>query len=336
MRLLSGGVSHISSTIEDDMRFRNTTLHKSHISGLSDLAASTLACRSGNSQEWISVLPRQNCDAKSKERYISRFLSNPLISPLDVMGGYIPEIVEMAGSSDQTVILMIDQSKIRDGFECLMVSLRVAQRAIPVAWKVIETKGAIGFDVQKTLLDEVVKMMPKGVEILLSGDRFYGTASLVNWCQNQGWQYRIRLKGNLIFQHDGGEVTGNDAARMKLESLEKATFNDTNTSTNIGILHEKGHKEPWIIAMDCKPNKYKILDYGMRWGIEPMFSDFKSRGFSITKTQLKHEDRIEKLILVLTVALYWAVSTGMKPNITDRKYTKKNADDPCYTYSKEG
>jgi len=41
----------------------------------------------------------------------------------------------------------------------------------------------------------------------------------------------------------------------------------------------------------------------MRWGIEPIFSDFKSRGFSITKTQLKHEDRIEKLILVLTIAL---------------------------------
>jgi len=53
MRLFTGGVAHISSTIEDDLRFRNTNLHKSHIAGLSDLAASTLTCRSGNSQEWI-------------------------------------------------------------------------------------------------------------------------------------------------------------------------------------------------------------------------------------------------------------------------------------------
>lgn len=335
MRLLTGGVAHISSTIEDDLRYRETRLHKSHVAGLSDLVASTLSSRSCNSYEWLSVLPRKDCDTKSKERYISRFLSNSLICPLDVMGGYIPELVEMAGSNGKTVILMIDQSKIRDGFECLMISLRVGERAIPVAWKVLKTKGGIGFNRQKELLDAVVKMLPEKRQILLAGDRFYGTYSLVDWCKSQGWQYRIRLKGNLIFQHDGGDVTGNEAAQMKLTSLEGAVFNDTNTSTNIGILHEKGHKEPWIIAMDCKPNKYSVLDYGMRWGIEPMFSDFKSRGFSITKTQLQHEDRIERLILVLTIALYWAVSTGMKPDIASRKYTKKNAEDPLCHCSKK-
>ena len=61
----------------------------------------------------------------------------------------------------------------------------------------------------------------------------------------------------------------------------------------------------------------------MRWGIECMFSDFKSRGFSITKTHLKHEDRIERLILVLTIALFWAVSTGMQPKDDKTKYSKK-------------
>ena len=79
--------------------------------------------------------------------------------------------------------------------------------------------------------------------------------------------------------------------------------------------------------MDCKPSKYKTLDYSMRWGIEAMFSDFKSRGFSITKTQLRHSDRIERLMLVLTVALYWAVSTGMKPSENKTKFTKKNSED---------
>ena len=65
--------------------------------------------------------------------------------------------------------------------------------------------------------------------------------------------------------------------------------------------------------MDEVPSKGRVLDYVMRWGIETMFSDIKSRGFSITKTQLRHADRIERLLLILTVALYWAVSTGMAP-----------------------
>jgi len=76
--------------------------------------------------------------------------------------------------------------------------------------------------------------------------------------------------------------------------------------------------------MDCKPSSYTTLDYGMRWGIEPMFSDFKSKGFSITKTHLKHPDRIERLILILSIALYWAVSTGMEPEAV--KHTQKNSN----------
>ena len=204
--------------------------------------------------------------------------------------------------------------------------MRVGERAIPVAWKVIETKGEIGFDVQKELLDEVVKMMPKNIDILLAADRFYGTSALVNYCQKQDWKYRVRLKGNLIFQHDGGEITCGDALKLNLNSLTNASFNNTKITTNIGILHESGHPEPWFIAMSELPNQSRVRDYGMpiktkRGGIECMFSDFKSRGFGITKTQLQHTDRIERLILLLTLALYWATSTGMQPKL--EKYTQK-------------
>ena len=169
-------------------------------------------------------------------------------------------------------------------------------------------------------------MIHEGLSILLAADRFYGTSALIGWCQKQGWQYRIRLKGNLIFQHEDAEITALQAAQMQMTALENAIFNETIIKTNIGILHESGHKEPWFIAMDCKPSKYKILDYGMRWGIECLFSDFKSRGFCITKTHLKQAARIERLILILTISLYWAVSTGMKPRFSGG--TKKNRSDP--------
>ena len=29
-------------------------------------------------------------------------------------------------------------------------------------------------------------------------DRFYGTADLISLCQGLGWDYRLRLKGNLV------------------------------------------------------------------------------------------------------------------------------------------
>jgi hypothetical protein len=325
MRLLKGGVAHVSSVIEKDLEDRETGLQKPHIKGLADLCATALASRSSNTAEWMALLPRSHCEEKSRERYISRFLANELICCASVMEGFIPELMEMAGSNGKTIILSLDQSKISDGFECLMLSLRVGERAIPVVWRVIETFGAIGFDVQERLLEDAKTMIPDGLSILLAADRFYGTSALINWCQKQGWQYRIRLKGNLIFQHEGAEIKASQAFDLKMTALENAIFNKTTIATNIGILHESGHKEPWFIAMDCKPSKHKILDYGMRWGIECLFSDFKSKGFGITKTHLKHAARIERLILILTIALYWAVSTGMQPRVF--RGTKKNGAD---------
>lgn len=328
MRIFTGGVAHIAATIEEDLADRGTSLFQRHIEGIADLCASALTSRCANTAEWISVMPRK-ADDKSKERYISRLLSNSRIKPIEVMHGFIPELIEMSCNNGKVVILMLDQSKISDGFECLMVSLKTGERAMPVAWRVVETKGAIGFDVQEELLNSVIDMIPCGASIFLAADRFYGTSALVNWCKKQSWQYRIRLKGNLLFQHEGGDITSEDALKAGLHGLTEARFNNTDITTNVGIIWEKenGHKEPWFIAMECNLSKYRTLDYGMRWGIECMFSDFKSRGFSITKTNLKHRDRIERLILILAIALYWAVSTGMQPKNDKTKATKKNSID---------
>ena len=45
-------------------------------------------------------------------------------------------------------------------------------------------------------------------------------------------------------------------------------------------------------------------------GARPMFSDFKSRGFGVEDTQIRYPDRLDRLILVMALALYVAVSTG--------------------------
>ena len=41
-----------------------------------------------------------------------------------------------------------------------------------------------------------------------------------------------------------------------------------------------------------------------------MFSDFKSRGFGVEDTQIQHPDRLARLLLVMTLGIYTAVSTG--------------------------
>ncbi len=229
---------------------------------------------------------------------------------------------------------MLDQSKVGKGFDVLMLSVRVDQRALPVLWTVQQTRGAIGFAEQRCLLEAVVQMLPASPVVLMA-DRFYGTPALVEWCQTHQWRYRIRLKGNLIFEHLGGEVTGKDAASWGMRALNQATFNNSAIQTNIGIVHQATHEEPWIIAMDCPASEYKALDYSWRWGIEAMFSDFKSCGFDLPRTQLQHAERIERLILVMSLALYWATSAGITDPAASPS-SQKNASAPSVPSLQQG
>ena len=305
-----GGLPPLLRGIEDDFRERLPGYHKSRRDGLATLAAMMLETRSANLMELAASLPREIGSKDHRYQYISRLLGNEKIDCDVVMAAYAVEIFARLAAQGQTIVLMLDQSKLNDFNEVLMVSVRIAERALPVAWRVRRTKGNIGFATQEELLKEVRGWLAPETAVMLAADRFYGTAKLIGWCQEAGWGYRICLKGNLTLGHDGGELTTGEAVTLMPGGLERAELYGSGVHTNIGLLHEKGHPEPWIIAMDARPGKYTTLDYGLRWGIEPMFSDFKSRGFGITQSHIEKPERLERLILVMAIAMYWAVSCG--------------------------
>src|SRR4051794_22271457 len=76
-----------------------------------------------------------------------------------------------------------------------MLSVRWGERALPLAWRVAETEGAIGFATQQELLEVVAGWLPVGQAVILLADRFYGTPEMICWCGDRGWDYRLRLKG---------------------------------------------------------------------------------------------------------------------------------------------
>lgn len=309
--MISPSFQSLSSTIEDDFKSRLPGYHKSRREGLCLLSALMLDCRTPNLMELAAGLPRDIAHEDKRYQYIERLLSNPHIDVDEVSGAYARDVLEKLCAGGQTIVLMMDQSHINAANEVLMLSIRVGERAVPFLWRVRSTQGNIGFEVQKEILDAALRFLPEGANVMLAADRFYGTAALTRWCRDAGWSYRIRLKGNLTLGHEGGEITTGEAVKLCPEGLIDAELYGSGVRTHIGFLHEKGHKEPWIIAMDERPTESRVRDYGMRWGIENMFSDLKSRGFGLMESKIQRPDRLEKLILIMTIALHWAVSCGL-------------------------
>src|SRR3954469_7718511 len=304
------GITEIADSINSELKRRLPNQRKTQRTKLALLVATMLDVRSANLMDLAAGLPREADRTDMRYQWITRLLGNPLVISDEIMEPFSREVLERAAAGGQPIVLILDQSKVSDRHQVLMLALRCGERALPLAWRVEETDGAIGFETQKALLDAVVPWLPGQATVRLMGDRFYGTADLIGWCQECDWEYRLRLKGNLVVFDGPDKTTTGKCARDRVYYLENVELTGRRARTHIGIIHDPGHAEPWIIAMSEKPGYLRTLEYADRWGIEPMFSDFKSRGFGIEETQLRYADRLDRLILVMSLALYVAVSTG--------------------------
>jgi hypothetical protein len=307
-----GTVKRLAEEVARGLGETHPGLRQTVIKKLALAVGAMLAGQTPNTVELANLLPLETERQDMREQWLRRLLKNPLLRSEVVIEPWARQALERAARYGQTVLLSLDQTDLGNRRAVLMVCVRVGDRSLPLAWTAAVGAAHIGFEGQRLILEWVLAWLPAGAEVLLSADRFYPSVALFAWLHRHGWRYRLRLKGNLLAEAGDGEerTTGEWARDVKERYLPGVRLFAEGVSTNLGIWQEAGHEEPWIIAMECFPTRAAVLDYGARWGIEPMFSDFKSRGFELEDSQLEHADRLERLILIMSLAMYWCVCVG--------------------------
>lgn len=307
-------VKKLSEEIACGLKELLPNLTKPVIRKLSLATAAMLEAQTPNTVELSNMLPLDLERQDMREQWLRRLLTSPALRCEDVIAPFARDSLQQAMEHGQTILLSMDQTDLGDRMAILMLTVRVGGRALPLIWTAETGAANIGFAKQKQLLEQVLTWIPAGAKVMLLTDRFYPSVDLFNWLDDHTWQYRLRLKGNLLVDPGVGDET--TTSQLLLPGMTERylpnvrLFGKEPVMTNIGILHEAGHDESWIIAMNCTPTRAAVLDYGSRWAIEPTFSDFKSRGFELEDSQLKHADRIERLILLMALAMHWCVRIG--------------------------
>jgi hypothetical protein len=105
--------------------------------GLSLPSATAFQVRSVNLNELAAVLPREAERLDMRYQWISRVLGNELIRIDEVMAPFAREVLERSGADGRTIVVMIDQ--VNDAHQMVTVSLRVGERALPLAWRMKKT-----------------------------------------------------------------------------------------------------------------------------------------------------------------------------------------------------
>lgn len=326
-----GGIEVLAGAISADMKVRLPGQRKTQRGKLALLIATMLDVRSANLMDLAAALPRPAEQLAMRYQWIKRLLANDLVDSDAVMAPYGREMLARIARGGETLVLMIDQTQATALHQAVMVAVRVGGRALPLAWRVKETRGAIGFIEQCQALEAVAAILPEGATPVLMGDRFYGSPDLIAWCRKRGWHWRLRLKQDFLVFEDGGETTLAECLARGQHMLTGVGLTAKRVVTNVAMVHEAGHPEPWIIALSETPSVHRAFDYSLRWGIEAMFSDFKTRGFGIEDSHIRIPRRLDHLILVMALALYWAVSTGMwdavnRPTTLEKKPRIKDVE----------
>lgn len=313
----------ISQTVRAGLEQAGGQLSKPILRKLSGAVSAVLLSKSVNTNEIASCLPIETPHADHRWQWLNRLLSNELIKPAAVMRPLNIAMLRQAHEGHEMVEISIDQSSIRGkpgvDQELVLVSLRIGKRSYPLVWLVQRGAGGVGYDRYQELLDEVqAQLQAAGIapeKVMLLGDRFYGSIALIRYCQHQGWQYRLRLRSDLnidagIWAGKTGDLAKMGSQKRKEVLQHPVLLSEEALPTYVGYLWEEGHPEPWIMAMDKAPTRQRVLEYGHRWSIEALFSDYKTRNFGLEKSQIQRPDKLERLILLLSLAIWWLSRIG--------------------------
>src|SRR4051812_7296285 len=156
------GITEIAGSFGEELKRRLPKQRKTQRTKLALLVATMLDVRSANLMDLAAGLPREADRTDMRYQWITRLLGNPLVVSDAIMEPFSREVLERAAVGGQPLVLILDQSKVSDRHQVLMLALRCGERALPLAWRVEETDGAIGFETQKALLDAVAAHAGQG------------------------------------------------------------------------------------------------------------------------------------------------------------------------------
>ena len=208
-----GTVQKLAEKVKQGLQTALPKLRKTVINKRALAVRAMIEAQTPNTIELANGLPLPTERQDIREPWWRRLGKNLRLESPVIREPFARPVLAAAARHGQTVILSMDQTDLGDRFAVLMVALQVGDRSLPLAWKVEAGAANIGFAGQQVVLEQVRAWLPADATVLLLGDRFYPSAELFTWLHQHGWQYRLRLKGNLTVDTGFCEATTGELAR---------------------------------------------------------------------------------------------------------------------------
>jgi hypothetical protein len=184
--------------------------------------------------------------------------------------------------------------------------------AIPLMWKLLNKAGNATANEHKEIIKRFVDLFGTKCIAGVLGDREFASGALFEWLNKENIPFFIRIKDGSIVKIRGKKFRSAKKMFNNLERKQRSQFGMAVElwGAKVYLCGSRSERGELMIVATNQRSKSAVEIYLRRWEIETLFSCLKSRGFYFEATHLKHIDRIEKMMGLLTVGLCWAHKIG--------------------------
>lgn len=288
------------------------------VTGFALLTLGLLWARSVSLPRIAAALP-STAQVPSTERRLRRWLANAAV-PVELVRRPLLTAL-LAPLAGQELVLTFDPTPHGTRFTLLCLGLVQHRRILPLIWRVVPQQtpwpDRLG-PLLTTMVAEVTAALPPGAVVTVVADRGLVGPALIDACQTGGWHLVLRLRAG------AGEAS---KARLgngrEVRLAELVTHPGQRWTAPAAILKGAGWRqgcltihwaagatEPWVLFSDRPGGTARVREYRRRAHAEATYEECKSRGFSLARSKLAATDRLARLLLALSVALWWAHGLG--------------------------
>jgi len=243
-----------------------------------------------------------------------RFVRNPNVI---VEAAYCPFAkIILSSVQSETITLMIDTTNLGSCIG-LCISVYYKGRGLPLAWVTYKgKKGHSSQEAQIALFDYVHSLISPDKQVVLLGDGEFDGSLLLKWLNACPlWDYVCRIDRTTSVEVDSEWIPiqelSLDEKQEKLFKNLRCVQSNPVESVNIMALWNEANQEHWFFVTSFDSLEVARKWYKKRFTIETLFSDWKSRGFFLAQTRLRHPERVSRLILAGSIAYVFTIMLGV-------------------------
>jgi hypothetical protein len=248
----------------------------------------------------------------SIERRLARFLANTQVAVVPIWNSLLAHLLPFF--QGRRLVFVLDLTPLDDRACVVYLGLLVHSRLLPVSWQVMplqETWEERQWAIVGTLFDRVLPHLGQA-ECTLIADRGLAGLPLVQLCQARGWHYLLRLSSQHTCLPQDGKPTRSWRACAELVSRRGQSWfgpalvwQDHPLAAFLSAVWEPSFREPWVLLSDLPAGRARVQAYRRRMRVESSFQDFKRRGWDIEGTVIADRARLDRLLLVLFLGVWW-------------------------------